>query len=68
MDAYIMEELKKWFKTNGFPDSVPELRITDTKKFLNSHFSVLKGKAKEKFKTLHIERLEYLKQHLINEK
>jgi hypothetical protein len=61
-----MEQLRKWFKNNPFPDKVPELRITDTKKFLNSHFNVLNGNCKDKFKLLHQERLENLKQHLID--
>lgn len=63
-----MDQLRKWFRSNTFPDTVPELRITDTRKFLNSHFAVLKGNAKDKFKILHQERLLELKKHLENEK
>ena len=63
-----MDELRKWFRNNPFPDAVPELRITDTRKFLNSHFAVLKGSAKEKFKDLHLNRILELKNHLTNEK
>lgn len=63
-----MQELRKFFKSNGFPDKVPELQITDTKKFLNSHFTVINSDCKERFKDLHITRLLELKNHLINEK
>ena len=63
-----MEQLRKWFKNNPFPDSIPELQITDTKKFLNSHFNVINSECKERFKDLHINRLLELKNYLINEK
>ena len=63
-----MKELKIWFKSHGFPDKVPELNISDTRNFLNSHFNVINGNCKDKFKRLHIERLEKLKQHLIDAK
>jgi hypothetical protein len=61
-----MQELRKWFKNNPFPDKAPELNISDTRNFLNSHFNVINGNCKQRFKDLHQERLENLKQHLID--
>jgi len=61
-----MQELKIWFKSRGFPDEVPELNISDTRKFLNSHFNVLNSNCKQRFIDLHQERIEKLKKHLIN--
>ena len=61
-----MQELKIWFKSRSFPDEVPELNISDTRNFLNSHFNVLNSNCKQRFKDLHQERIEKLKQHLIN--